>query len=61
MELAEKGIVQKTEDGKYIGKLKNYKLSLADTKRRAELSLRYYRLSEAGKINNWISFQTERA
>ena len=58
-ELTEKGIVQKTEDGKYVGKLKNYKLSLSDTKRRAELSLRFYRMNEAGGINNWISFQTE--
>lgn len=58
-ELLEKGIVAKDEHGRYIGKLQNYKLSFSDTKKRVELALRYYRLEEAGNINNWMSFQTE--
>lgn len=58
-ELLEKGIVQKSNDARYTGKITNYKLSFADTKKRVELALRHYRLEEAGNTNNWISFQTE--
>ena len=58
-ELLEKGIVEKTKDGRFIGKSNNYKLSFSDTKKRIELAMRYYRLEEAGNINNWMSFQTE--
>ena len=58
-ELLEKGIIEKNGLGRFVGKLNNYKLSFADTKKRVELSLRYYRLDEAGNINNWMSFQTE--
>lgn len=58
-ELVDKGIVEKTNSGKYIGKTKNYKLSFSDTKRRIELAMRYYRVEEAGNVNNWMSFQTE--
>jgi hypothetical protein len=56
--LLEKGIVKKNIEGKFIGMLEKYKLSFADTKKRIELSFRYYRLEEAGNINNWMSFQT---
>jgi DNA-binding phage protein len=59
LELLEKGLIEKTAEGRYFGKLKNYKLSFADTKKRIELSLRHYRLTEAGNFNNWMSFQTE--
>jgi hypothetical protein len=58
-DLLEKGIIEKSSNGRYTGKFKNYKLSFSDTKRRIELGLRYYRLEEAGNINNWMSFQTE--
>ena len=58
-ELLDKGIIEKTKDGRFIGKSNNYKLSFSDTKKRIELAMRYYRLEEAGNINNWMSFQTE--
>jgi hypothetical protein len=58
-ELLKKNIIEKKADGRYVGKFKNYKLSLADTKERIEASLRYYRVNEASGINNWISYQTE--
>ena len=57
-ELLEKGIVKKV-DNRYIGTIENYKLSFADTKRRVELALRHYNVSEGGNINNWLSFQTD--
>ncbi len=41
------------------GAVGNYKLPFSDTKERIRQSLDYYRLDEAGSINNWMSFQTE--
>ena len=58
-ELLQIGIIEKNINGQYTGKLKNYKLSFSDTKKRIELAMRFYRLEEAGKVNNWMSFQTE--
>jgi len=58
-ELVDKGIVVKNTNGSFKGSYSNYKLSFSDTKRRVELALRYYRMEEAGSINNWLSFQTE--
>ncbi|MDO9182128.1 MAG: hypothetical protein Q7U04_06955 [Bacteriovorax sp.] len=58
-ELVKRHLVIKNDLGKYIGAVGNYKLSFADTKKGIEMALRYYRLEEAGSINNWLSFQTE--
>ena len=57
--LHEKGVVRKDEKGRYFGNIENYKFTLADGKKRIELALKYYRLNEAGNVNNWLSFQTE--
>ncbi len=59
-ELLERGLIKKDASDRYLGnKHEDYQLSYADTKRRIELALRYYKLNEAGKVNNWMSFQTE--
>jgi hypothetical protein len=58
-ELVTKGLILKNENGRYLGTCKKYKLSFADTKERVRQALNYYKLSEAGALNNWISFQTE--
>jgi transcriptional regulator with XRE-family HTH domain len=57
-ELLDKGIVKKVNN-RYVGNIERYKLSFSDTKRRIELAMRHYKLSEAGNINNWMSLQTE--
>lgn len=57
--LLEKGVVRKDGRDRYLGNIENYKLTLADGKRRVEHALKYYRLNEAGNINNWLSLQTE--
>ncbi|HAZ13892.1 MAG: hypothetical protein A2X86_12945 [Bdellovibrionales bacterium GWA2_49_15] len=58
-ELATKGLIVRDAKGRYIGTSKKYKLTFADTKERVRMALNYYRLSEAGSVNNWMSFQTE--
>jgi hypothetical protein len=58
-ELVKRNLVIRNEHGKYVSAVSNYKLSFADTKKGVEMSLRYYRLAEAGNINNWLSLQTE--
>ena len=58
-ELIEKGLIIKHDNGKLVGKATNFKLSLADGRKRIEFALKYYRPEEAGKINNWLSYQTE--
>jgi len=57
--LVEVGLIIEDSSGRYFGKTSSYKLSFADTKKRIALSLKYYRLSESGADNNWMSFQTE--
>ena len=57
--LIEEGLIEERLEGRYFGKVGNYKLPFSDTKERIRLSLDYYRLDEAGSINNWMSFQTE--
>ena len=56
--LVEKGLVIEDKNGRFLGTSQKYKLSFADTKKRVKLSLRHYRLNEAGSMNNWLSFQT---
>lgn len=58
-ELLNKGLITKNDKGRFVGNLGNYKLGFADTKKGIELALKYYKLEEAGNINNWMSFQTE--
>jgi len=58
-DLLDKKIIQKLDSGKLVGKIKDYKLSFADTKERINLAMKHYKLSESGGINNWMSFQTE--
>lgn len=58
-ELVEQGLVIKDTEGRYFGSNNKYKMSFADTKKRIELAMNYYRLEEAGSLNNWMSFQTE--
>ena len=58
-DLVRRNIIKKNEFNKYVIAVANYKLSFADTKKGVEMALRYYRLDEAGNINNWLSFQTE--
>ncbi len=57
--LIESKLVIESTDGQLYGSNSNYKLSFADTKKRVALSMKYYRLDEAGSQNNWMSFQTE--
>lgn len=59
IELLERGILRKDSNDRYLGKIDNYQLSYSDTKRRIEFALRHYKLNEAGKVNNWLSLQTE--
>lgn len=54
-----KGLIIKNENGRLVGNVGDYQLGFADTKKGVEMALRYYRLEEAGSINNWLSFQTE--
>lgn len=58
-ELVKRNVLITNEHGKYVSAVANYKLSFSDTKKSVEMALRYYRLEEAGSINNWLSFQTE--
>ena len=58
-ELIKKDLIKKNEANKFVLAIDNYKLSFADTKKGIEMALRYYRLEEAGNINNWMSLQTE--
>ena len=58
-DLASRNIIKKNESNKYVMAVDNYKLGFADTKKGIEMALRYYRLDEAGNINNWLSLQTE--
>lgn len=57
--LAEKGLLLRADDGRYVGTIENFKLPFSEVKKRVELALRHYRLEEAGGINNWLSYQTE--
>lgn len=57
--LQEEGLIIKDVEGRYFGANTNYKLSLTDTKSRIALSMKHYRIEEAGSNNNWLSFQTE--
>lgn len=58
-ELLSEGVLVKREDGRIFGKNENYRLTYKDTLRAAELSLKYYRLAEAGSGHNHINHQTE--
>jgi hypothetical protein len=57
--LAEEGILIADKNGRYFGANHNFKLSFAETKKRVMMSMKHYRLDEAGSIHNWMSFQTE--
>lgn len=57
--LVAKGLILKLENGRLIGKIQDFKLPFADVHKRVEYALKYYRLEEAGNINNWLSYQTE--
>ncbi len=57
-ELVSKGLIKNT-DGRYYGDDNKYKMSFADTKKRIELAMNYYRLDETGLVHNWMSLQTE--
>ena len=52
-------MIIKLESGRLVGSTSNFKFSLSDGKKRIEYALKYYRLEEAGNINNWLSYQTE--
>ncbi len=56
--LVERGIITK-KDNRYCGNINVFKTSFADTKKQVEMAMRFYKLYEAGDINNWISLQTE--
>jgi len=58
-ELIEKGLIMRLENGRVVGKIKDFKLPFSDVKKRVEFALKHYRLDEAGNINNWLSYQTE--
>lgn len=58
-ELLAEGVLVKRDDGRIVGKNENYRLSYKDTLKAAELSLKYYRLAEAGGGRNHINHQTE--
>lgn len=57
--LIEKGLIVTNQNGQLFGTNQNFKLSFSDTKKRIEMSMKYYRLDEAGSSHNWMSFQTE--
>ncbi len=57
--LIEEGLLIEDKNNRIYGKTDKYKLSFSDTKKRILLSMKHYRLSEAGSENNWMSFQTE--
>jgi hypothetical protein len=57
--LVEEGLIIADKNGRYVGANHNFKLSFAETKKRIEMSMKHYRLDEAGSIHNWMSFQTE--
>jgi DNA-binding phage protein len=58
-DLLKKGLIIKTDDGRYVGKNGGYKHSFQNTLKAIVLSLKYYNLEEAGSINNWLNYQTE--
>jgi hypothetical protein len=57
--LVSEGLIIADKNDRFVGANHNFKLSFAETKKRIELSMKYYRLDEAGSIHNWMSFQTE--
>ena len=57
--LLNKGIVNRLESGRIVGKVSDFKLPFSDIKKRISYALDHYRLDEAGNINNWLSYQTE--
>lgn len=57
-ELLKKGLVIQRDNGRIVGKKDKYKLSYKDTLKRIENSLEYYRISEAGGVNNFLNYQT---
>jgi hypothetical protein len=56
--LVDQGLIT-LNNGRYFSTNSNFKLSFHDTKKRISLSLKHYRISEAGSVHNWMSFQTE--
>jgi hypothetical protein len=58
-ELLSEGVLVKRDDGRVVGKKENYRLSYRDTLKAAELSIKYFRLAEAGGGRNHINHQTE--
>ena len=57
--LVSDGLIIADKNDRFIGANHNFKLSFAETKKRIEMSMKHYRLDEAGSIHNWMSFQTE--
>lgn len=57
--LTEKGLILKLDDGRYVGKIKDFKLPFADVLKRLGYAMKFYNLEEAGNINNWLSYQVE--
>ncbi len=57
--LVSEGLIIADKSGRFIGANHNFKLSFAETKKRIKMSMKHYRIDEAGSIHNWMSFQTE--
>lgn len=58
-ELCDKGLLLRTENGRYIGKISNFKLPFAAVRKRIDMASKYYRLDEAGGDNNFLNYQAE--
>lgn len=58
-ELIKEGMIIKKDDGRIVGKNKGYRLSYKDTLKSVELSLKYYRLNEAGNGRTHLNYQVE--
>ena len=57
--LYQEGLLKKDGQGRYFGGIEKYKLPIAQTKKRLEMSLKYYRVEEAFGKKNWLSYETE--
>ncbi len=58
-ELLRKNVLFRTDTGRIVGLNKEWKLSFKDTFQCVGLSFKYYRLDEAGRMNNFLNYQTE--